>query len=38
MSAELQPGAAKGVFKKKVANEDYERQREVMDFTMGSLF
>lgn len=32
LSAELQLGLAKGVFRKKVGNEDYKRQREVIDF------
>ncbi|XP_061344143.1 probable arabinosyltransferase ARAD2 [Gastrolobium bilobum] len=32
VSAEMQLGMAKGVFRKKVGNEDYHRQREVMDF------
>lgn len=32
MSAELQLGMGKGVFRKKVGNEDYQRQREVVDF------
>lgn len=32
ISAELQLGTAKGVFRKKVGNEDYARQREVLDF------
>ncbi|XP_058769954.1 probable arabinosyltransferase ARAD2 [Vicia villosa] len=32
LSAELQLGTAKGVFRKKVGNEDYQRQREVIDF------
>ncbi|KAK7343795.1 hypothetical protein VNO77_12830 [Canavalia gladiata] len=31
LSAELQLGMAKGVFRKKVGNEDYQRQREIMD-------
>ncbi|KAG2662953.1 hypothetical protein I3760_16G005200 [Carya illinoinensis] len=31
LSAELQLGTAKGAFNKKVGNEDYERQREVVD-------
>ncbi|KAF5813238.1 putative exostosin [Helianthus annuus] len=29
-------GTAKGVFRKKVGNEDYARQREVLDFVKGS--
>lgn len=32
ISAELQLGMAKGVFRKKVGNEDYQRQSEVVDF------
>lgn len=32
VSAEMQLGTAKGAFRKKVGNEDYERQREVVDF------
>ncbi|KAG7025094.1 putative arabinosyltransferase ARAD2 [Cucurbita argyrosperma subsp. argyrosperma] len=32
LSAEMQLGMAKGAFRKKVGNEDYERQRNVMDF------
>ncbi|KAK9271383.1 hypothetical protein L1049_026973 [Liquidambar formosana] len=36
VSAELQLGVAKGVFRKKVGNEDYERQREVVDFIKGT--
>ncbi|GJS30977.1 probable arabinosyltransferase ARAD1 [Tanacetum coccineum] len=32
ISVELQLGVAKGVFRKKVGNEDYARQREVLDF------
>lgn len=32
LSAELQLGMAKGAFRKKVGNQDYERQREVLDF------
>ncbi|CAI8604274.1 unnamed protein product [Vicia faba] len=32
LSAELQLGTAKGVFRKKDGNEDYQRQREVIDF------
>ncbi|XP_004496813.1 probable arabinosyltransferase ARAD1, partial [Cicer arietinum] len=32
LSAELQLGMAKGVFRKKDGNEDYQRQREVIDF------
>ncbi|KAJ0692708.1 putative exostosin [Helianthus annuus] len=36
LSAELQLGTAKGVFRKKVGNEDYARQREVLDFVKGS--
>ncbi|PWA41966.1 exostosin family protein [Artemisia annua] len=37
VSAELQLGVAKGVFRKKVdGNEDYVRQREVLDFVKGT--
>ncbi|XP_023751795.1 probable arabinosyltransferase ARAD1 [Lactuca sativa] len=36
ISAELQLGVAKGVFRKKVGNEDYSRQREVLDFVKGT--
>ncbi|XP_076917828.1 putative arabinosyltransferase ARAD1 [Bidens hawaiensis] len=37
VSAELQLGTAKGVFRKKVkGNDDYARQREVLDFVKGS--
>ncbi|KAK6938483.1 Exostosin, GT47 domain [Dillenia turbinata] len=36
MSAELQLGTAKGVFRKKEGNEDYERQRKVVDLVRGS--
>ncbi|GJV33090.1 probable arabinosyltransferase ARAD1, partial [Tanacetum coccineum] len=36
ISAELQLGVAKGVFRKKVGNEDYARQREVLDFVKGT--
>ncbi|KAA8546342.1 hypothetical protein F0562_002919 [Nyssa sinensis] len=32
LSAEMQLGVAKGAFRKKVGNEDYERHREVVDF------
>ncbi|KAK2457815.1 putative arabinosyltransferase ARAD1 [Trifolium repens] len=32
ISAELQLAVGKGVFRKKVGNEDYQRQREVIDF------
>lgn len=31
LSAELQLGSGKGAFRKKAGNEDYERQRQVMD-------
>lgn len=31
LSAEMQLGANKGAFRKKTGNEDYKRQREVMD-------
>nr|GEW25559.1 probable arabinosyltransferase ARAD1 [Tanacetum cinerariifolium] len=36
ISAELQLGVAKGVFRRKVGNEDYARQREVLDFVKGT--
>ncbi|KAA8538591.1 hypothetical protein F0562_028215 [Nyssa sinensis] len=36
LSAEMQLGLAKGAFRKKVGNEDYERQREVVDFVKGT--
>lgn len=36
LSAEMQLGKAKGLFRKKVGNEDYERQREVVDFVKNS--
>ncbi|PSS31856.1 Arabinosyltransferase ARAD2 [Actinidia chinensis var. chinensis] len=36
MSAELQLGVAKGAFRKKVGNEDYERQRQVVDFVKST--
>nr|XP_043616905.1 probable arabinosyltransferase ARAD2 [Erigeron canadensis] len=36
ISAELQLGTAKGVFRKKAGNEDYSRQREVLDFVKGT--
>ncbi|KAF7812065.1 putative arabinosyltransferase ARAD1 [Senna tora] len=32
LSAEMQLGRAKGQFRKKVGNEDYERQKEVIEF------
>lgn len=32
LSAEMQLGMAKGAFRKKVGNEDYQRQREAIDF------
>ncbi|KAK7279743.1 hypothetical protein RJT34_24800 [Clitoria ternatea] len=32
LSAEMQLGMAKGAFRKKVGNEDYKRQRQVIDF------
>lgn len=35
ISAELQLGVNKGVFRKKGGNDDYERQREVVDFVKG---
>ncbi|XP_027364179.1 probable arabinosyltransferase ARAD2 [Abrus precatorius] len=34
LSAEMQLGMAKGVFRKKAGNEDYQRQRAVMDSLM----
>ncbi|KAK7270390.1 hypothetical protein RIF29_23488 [Crotalaria pallida] len=36
LSAELQLGMAKGVFRKKVGNDDYLRQREVMGFVKNT--
>lgn len=37
MSAELQLGVGKGLFRKKgTRNEDYQRQREVLDFLKGT--
>ncbi|KAE9618343.1 putative xylogalacturonan beta-1,3-xylosyltransferase [Lupinus albus] len=36
LSAELQLGIAKRVFRKKVGNDDYSRQREVMDFVTNT--
>lgn len=36
MSAEMQLGVGNGVFRKKEGNEDYERQRQVVDFVKGS--
>ncbi|EXB57368.1 putative glycosyltransferase [Morus notabilis] len=36
LSAEMQLGKGKGLFRKKVGNEDYERQREVVDFVKNS--
>ncbi|OIV91404.1 hypothetical protein TanjilG_02022 [Lupinus angustifolius] len=36
LSAELQLAMAKGVFRKKVGNDDYLRQREVMDFVTNT--
>jgi hypothetical protein len=36
VSAELQLGVAKGVFRKKVGNDDYQRQREVVDFVKST--
>ncbi|KAF8411837.1 hypothetical protein HHK36_004396 [Tetracentron sinense] len=36
LSAEIQLGMAKGVFRKKVGNGDYERQREVVDLIQGT--
>ncbi|KAE9589120.1 putative xylogalacturonan beta-1,3-xylosyltransferase [Lupinus albus] len=36
LSAELQLGIAKGVFRKKVGNDDHLRQREVMDFVKNT--
>lgn len=36
VSAELQLGVGKGVFRKKEGNGDYERQREVLDFVKKS--
>ncbi|KAJ8640018.1 hypothetical protein MRB53_016712 [Persea americana] len=36
LSAEMQLGMAKGAFRKKVGNEDYERQRKVVDLIRGT--
>ncbi|KAM1344820.1 hypothetical protein TB2_033736 [Malus domestica] len=36
LSAELQLATAKGVFRKKAGNEDYERQRQVVDFVKNT--
>ncbi|XP_059631894.1 probable arabinosyltransferase ARAD1 [Cornus florida] len=36
LSAEMQLGMAKGVFRKKAGNEDYQRQREVVEFVKAS--
>ncbi|XAR55615.1 Xylogalacturonan beta-1,3-xylosyltransferase [Bertholletia excelsa] len=36
LSAEMQLGVAKGAFRKKVGNEDYERQRQVVDFVKNT--
>lgn len=36
MSAEMQLGVAKSLFNKKQGNEDYQRQRQVMDFVKGT--
>ncbi|XP_034679800.1 probable arabinosyltransferase ARAD1 [Vitis riparia] len=36
ISAEIQLGVGKGVFRKKEGNEDYERQRQVMEFVRGT--
>lgn len=36
LSAELQLSVAKGAFRKKMSNEDYERQRQVVDFVKGT--
>lgn len=36
LSAELQLSMAKGAFRKKVGNEDYERQRQVVDLVKSS--
>jgi hypothetical protein len=36
LSAELQLGTAKGAFRKKVGNDDYERQRQVVDLVRGT--
>ncbi|KAF8393957.1 hypothetical protein HHK36_020159 [Tetracentron sinense] len=36
LSADIQLGMTKEVFRKKVGNEDYERQREVVDFIWGT--
>lgn len=36
LSAELQLSTAKGAFRKKVGNEDYVRQRQVVDFVKNT--
>lgn len=36
ISAEIQLDVGKGVFRKKEGNEDYERQRQVMEFVRGT--
>lgn len=36
LSAEMQLGMAKGAFRKRVGNEDYERQRQVVDFVKST--
>lgn len=36
LSAELQLGIARGAFRKKVGNDDYARQREVLSFVKGT--
>lgn len=36
LSAEMQLGRAKGLFRKKAGNEDYARQREVVDFVKNT--
>lgn len=35
-SSVMQLGVGKGVFRKKVGNEDYDRQKEVVDFVKGT--
>lgn len=36
ISAEMQLGVGKGAFRKKEGNEDYERQRQVMEYVRGT--
>lgn len=36
LSTEMQLGMGRGIFKKKTGNEDYRRQREVLDFVKNT--